>query len=37
LKGLAAWLDEYQQMMSASAQMFSAYDREEETGSQRQL
>lgn len=33
LKELAAWFDEYQQMISASAQMFSLYEEEEETGS----
>jgi len=26
---LAAWLNEYQQMIQASAEMFSLYDREE--------
>jgi hypothetical protein len=31
LKELAAWFDEYQQMISASAEMFALYDREEET------
>jgi hypothetical protein len=27
---VAAWLEEYQQMINASAEMFSMYDREEE-------
>ena len=26
---LAAWLEEYQEMVNASAEMFSLYDREE--------
>ena len=26
---IAAWLDEYQQMIQASAEMFAMYDREE--------
>ena len=26
---VAAWLEEYQQMINASAQMFASYDREE--------
>jgi hypothetical protein len=30
VKELAAWLDEYQQMVSASAEVFSLYDEEEE-------
>ncbi len=30
---LAAWLDEYQQMVNASAEIFSLYDKEEEAGS----
>ena len=30
LKELAAWFEEYQQMISASAEMFALYDREEE-------
>jgi hypothetical protein len=29
LKELAAWFEEYQQMLSASAEMFSLYDKEE--------
>jgi len=29
VKELAAWLDEYQQMINASAEMFSLYDKEE--------
>jgi hypothetical protein len=29
VKELAAWLDEYQQMINASAEIFSLYDREE--------
>jgi hypothetical protein len=30
VKELAAWLDEYQQMVNASAEIFSLYDKEEE-------
>ena len=33
VKELAAWLEEYQQMVNASADMFSLYDQEEEAGS----
>ena len=33
LKELAAGLDEYQQMINASAEMFSLYDQEEKAGS----
>jgi hypothetical protein len=29
VRELAAWLDEYQQMVNASAEIFSLYDREE--------
>ena len=29
IKELAAWLDEYQQMVNASAEIFSLYDQEE--------
>ncbi len=29
VKELAAWLDEYQQMVRASAEIFSLYDQEE--------
>ena len=29
VKELAAWLDEYQQMINASAEIFSLYDQEE--------
>jgi hypothetical protein len=29
VKVLAAWLDEYQQMVNASAEVFSLYDQEE--------
>ncbi|HEX4121848.1 MAG TPA: hypothetical protein VH619_14605 [Verrucomicrobiae bacterium] len=29
VKELAAWLDKYQQMVNASAEMFSLYDKEE--------
>jgi len=29
---LAAWLEEYQQMINASSQIFAMYDREEEEG-----
>ena len=29
---LAAWLEEYQQMINASSQIFGMYDREEEEG-----
>jgi hypothetical protein len=29
VKELAAWLDEYQQMINASAELFSLYDQEE--------
>ncbi|HEY3857264.1 MAG TPA: hypothetical protein VGO67_23010 [Verrucomicrobiae bacterium] len=29
VKELAAWLDEYQQMVNASGEMFSLYDQEE--------
>ncbi len=29
VKELAAWLEEYQQMTNASAEIFSLYDREE--------
>ena len=32
VKELAAWLEEYQQMVSASAEIFSLYDKEEEAG-----
>ena len=30
LKELAVWFEEYQQMISASAEMFRLYDQEEE-------
>lgn len=33
VKELAAWLEEYQQMVNASAEIFSLYDKEEEAGS----
>jgi hypothetical protein len=33
VKELAAWLDEYQQMVNASAEIFSLYDKEEKAGS----
>ena len=33
VKELAAWLEEYQQMISASAEIFSLYDEEEKAGS----
>jgi hypothetical protein len=33
LKELAAWFEEYQQIIGASAEMFSLYDKEEETTS----
>jgi hypothetical protein len=33
VKELAAWLDEYQQMINASAEIFSLYDQEEKAGS----
>jgi hypothetical protein len=33
VKELAAWLDEYQQMVNASAEIFSLYDEEEKAGS----
>jgi hypothetical protein len=33
VKELSAWLDEYQQMVTASAEIFSMYDKEEEAGS----
>ena len=33
VKELAAWLEEYQQMVNASAEIFSMYDKEEEAGS----
>ncbi len=29
VKEIAAWLEEYQQMINASAEIFSMYDREE--------
>jgi hypothetical protein len=29
VKELAAWLDEYQQMVNASAEIFTLYDQEE--------
>jgi hypothetical protein len=29
---LAAWLEEYQQTVNASAEMFAMYDKEEEAG-----
>jgi len=32
VKELAAWLEEYQQMVAASAEIFSLYDKEEEAG-----
>jgi hypothetical protein len=32
VKELAAWLEEYQQMVNASAEIFSLYDKEEEGG-----
>ena len=32
---LAAWFDEYQQMVHASAEMFALYDREEEASCQK--
>jgi hypothetical protein len=33
VKELAAWLDEYRQMVNASAEIFSLYDEEEKAGS----
>ena len=33
VKELAAWLEEYQQMVNASAEIFSLYDQEEKAGS----
>jgi tRNA isopentenyl-2-thiomethyl-A-37 hydroxylase MiaE len=33
VKELAAWLDEYQQIINASAEIFSMYDQEEKAGS----
>jgi uncharacterized phage-like protein YoqJ len=33
VKELAAWLDKYQQMVNASAEIFSLYDQEEKAGS----
>ena len=33
VKELATWLEEYQQMVNASAEIFSMYDKEEEAGS----
>ncbi len=33
VKELAAWLDEYRQMVTASAEIFSMYDKEEKAGS----
>ena len=33
VKELAAWLDEYQQMINASAEVFSVYDMEEKAKS----
>jgi uncharacterized phage-like protein YoqJ len=32
VKELAAWLDEYQQMINASAEILSLYDQEEKAG-----
>jgi hypothetical protein len=32
VKELAAWLEEYQQMINASAEIFSLYDQEEKAG-----
>jgi hypothetical protein len=32
VKELAAWLEEYQQMVNASAEIFSLYDQEEKAG-----
>jgi hypothetical protein len=34
VKALAAWLEEYQQMINASAEIFSLYDAEEKAGAQ---
>ena len=33
VKELAAWLEEYQQMVNASSEIFSLYDQEEKAGS----
>jgi hypothetical protein len=33
LKELAVWFEEYQQMINASAEIFSMYDKEEEAAS----
>jgi len=33
VKELAAWFEEYQQMINASAEIFSMYDQEEKAGS----
>jgi len=33
VKELAAWFEEYQQMISASAEIFALYDQEEKAGS----
>jgi hypothetical protein len=33
VKELAAWFEEYQQMVNASAEIFSLYDEEEKAGS----
>ena len=33
VKELAAWFEEYQQMVNASAEIFSLYDQEEKAGS----
>jgi hypothetical protein len=33
VKELAAWLEEHQQMINASAEIFSLYDQEEKAGS----
>ena len=33
VKELAAWLEEYQQMVNASAEIFSLYDQEEKAAS----
>ena len=33
VKELAAWFEEYQQLINASAEIFSLYDQEEKAGS----
>jgi len=33
VKELAAWFEEYQQLVNASAEIFSLYDQEEKAGS----